>query len=182
MAHVSAGSTHLTPIVCAKHASRLNPPTTRSELAESAAGLDIRHRARRGAAVTGWRQKETTLALVGEGRRHVRTGVEGCDEIARLAADVDAIVTRLDGEERAAARPRCGCLARPAHPDHLAAVAGRRHRRRDCRCRDAARVRRADLGDTTTTCLWARSSQSWLILSTTLRHHRRTHDDQINSW
>jgi signal transduction histidine kinase len=43
----------------------------------------------------------TTLALVGEGRRDVRTGVEGRDEIARLAADVDAMVSRLDGEERA---------------------------------------------------------------------------------
>jgi signal transduction histidine kinase len=43
----------------------------------------------------------TTLALVGEGRRDVRTGVEGRDEIARLAADVDAMVARLDGEERA---------------------------------------------------------------------------------
>jgi signal transduction histidine kinase len=43
----------------------------------------------------------TTLAHVGEGRRDVRTGVRGRDEIARLAADVDAMVARLDGEERA---------------------------------------------------------------------------------
>ena len=43
----------------------------------------------------------TTLALVGEGRRDVRTGVAGRDELARLAADVDAMVARLDGEERA---------------------------------------------------------------------------------
>jgi signal transduction histidine kinase len=43
----------------------------------------------------------TTLAHVGEGRRDVRTGVRGRDEIARLAADVDAMVTRLDSEERA---------------------------------------------------------------------------------
>jgi signal transduction histidine kinase len=42
-----------------------------------------------------------TLALVGEGRRDVRTGVAGRDELARLAADVDAMVARLDGEERA---------------------------------------------------------------------------------
>jgi hypothetical protein len=37
----------------------------------------------------------TTLTLVGEGRRDVRTGVQGRDEIARLAADVDAMVGRL---------------------------------------------------------------------------------------
>jgi signal transduction histidine kinase len=43
----------------------------------------------------------TTLAHVGEGRRDVRTGVHGRDEIARLAADVDAMVARLDTEERA---------------------------------------------------------------------------------
>jgi signal transduction histidine kinase len=43
----------------------------------------------------------TTLTLVGEGRRDVRTGVSGRDEIARLAADVDAMVARLDVEERA---------------------------------------------------------------------------------
>ena len=42
-----------------------------------------------------------TLASVGEGRRDVRTGVRGHDEIARLAADVDAMVARLDAEERA---------------------------------------------------------------------------------
>jgi signal transduction histidine kinase len=41
-----------------------------------------------------------TLAAVGEGRRDVRTGVEGDDEIARLAADVDSMVARLDHEER----------------------------------------------------------------------------------
>jgi signal transduction histidine kinase len=43
----------------------------------------------------------TTLAHVGEGRRDVGTGVRGRDEIARLAADVDAMVARLDREERA---------------------------------------------------------------------------------
>jgi signal transduction histidine kinase len=42
-----------------------------------------------------------TLAAVGDGRRDVRTEVRGSDEIARLAADVDAMVARLDAEERA---------------------------------------------------------------------------------
>jgi signal transduction histidine kinase len=42
-----------------------------------------------------------TLSAVGEGARDVRTGVTGTDEIARLAADVDAMVVRLDQEERA---------------------------------------------------------------------------------
>jgi len=42
-----------------------------------------------------------TLAGVGEGRREVRTGVRGRDEIARLAADVDAMVARLEAEEGA---------------------------------------------------------------------------------
>ena len=42
-----------------------------------------------------------TLAEVGEGRRDVRTGVRGGDEIARLAADVDAMVARLEAEEDA---------------------------------------------------------------------------------
>jgi signal transduction histidine kinase len=42
-----------------------------------------------------------TLAAVAEGARDVRTGVGGNDEIARLAADVDAMVARLDLEERA---------------------------------------------------------------------------------
>jgi signal transduction histidine kinase len=41
-----------------------------------------------------------TLAAVAEGRRDVRTGVAGEDEIAALAADVDAMVARLDNEER----------------------------------------------------------------------------------
>ncbi len=43
----------------------------------------------------------TTLTLVGEGRRDVRTGVTGRDELARLAADVDAMVAQLNSEERA---------------------------------------------------------------------------------
>jgi signal transduction histidine kinase len=42
-----------------------------------------------------------TLARVGEGRRDVRTGVRGRDEVARLAADVDAMVARLEAEEGA---------------------------------------------------------------------------------
>jgi signal transduction histidine kinase len=42
-----------------------------------------------------------TLTGVGEGRRDVRTGVRGGDEIARLAADVDAMVARLEAEEDA---------------------------------------------------------------------------------
>jgi signal transduction histidine kinase len=42
-----------------------------------------------------------TLTAVGDGRRDVRTEVRGSDEIARLAADVDAMVARLDAEEQA---------------------------------------------------------------------------------
>jgi signal transduction histidine kinase len=42
-----------------------------------------------------------TLEAVGTGRRDVRTGVAGDNEIARLAADVDQMVTMLDNEERA---------------------------------------------------------------------------------
>jgi signal transduction histidine kinase len=42
-----------------------------------------------------------TLSAVGRGRRDVRTGVTGAGEIAELARDVDAMITRLDGEERA---------------------------------------------------------------------------------
>ncbi len=44
-----------------------------------------------------------TLEAVGTGRRDVRTGVGGRDEIAQLAADVDGMVERLDSEERARA-------------------------------------------------------------------------------
>ena len=66
-----------------------------------------------------------TLAAVAVGRRDVRTGVGGRGELAELAADVDATIARLDGEERAAARwwppsrttsarrsRRCACSAR----------------------------------------------------------------------
>lgn len=42
-----------------------------------------------------------TLAAVTDGRRDVRTGVTGGGELADLAADVDAMVARLDAEERA---------------------------------------------------------------------------------
>src|SRR3954468_1582274 len=42
-----------------------------------------------------------TLTDVGEGRRDVRTGLDGADEIAALSRDVDAMIERLDGEERA---------------------------------------------------------------------------------
>jgi len=42
-----------------------------------------------------------TLTEVGEGRRDVRTGLNGDDEIAALGRDVDAMITRLDREERA---------------------------------------------------------------------------------
>jgi signal transduction histidine kinase len=42
-----------------------------------------------------------TLAAVAEGRRDVRTGLSGADEIARLGHDVDAMIERLDREERA---------------------------------------------------------------------------------
>lgn len=42
-----------------------------------------------------------TLDAVGHGRRDVRTGVKGDNEIARLAGDVDAMVALLDKEEQA---------------------------------------------------------------------------------
>jgi signal transduction histidine kinase len=42
-----------------------------------------------------------TLGAVGAGRRDVTTGVTGSDELASLAGDVDAMIARLDAEERA---------------------------------------------------------------------------------
>ena len=43
----------------------------------------------------------TTLTAVGDGRRDVRTNLRGQDELARLGADVDAMVARLASEEHA---------------------------------------------------------------------------------
>lgn len=40
-----------------------------------------------------------TLAEFGDGRRDVRTGVLGGDELGRLAADVDRMIERIDREE-----------------------------------------------------------------------------------
>jgi signal transduction histidine kinase len=51
-------------------------------------------------AMTDVDRIRATLAGVAEGRRDFETGVEGSDEIARLAADVDAMIVRLDQEER----------------------------------------------------------------------------------
>ncbi len=52
-----------------------------------------------------------TLEAVGQGRRDVRTSLGGRDELARLGADVDAMVVTLDGEERA----RRGLIAAVSH-------------------------------------------------------------------
>ena len=41
-----------------------------------------------------------TLTAVGEGRRDVRAGLGGSDELARLGHDVDAMIARLDRSER----------------------------------------------------------------------------------
>jgi signal transduction histidine kinase len=51
-------------------------------------------------AMTDVDRIRATLAGVAEGRRDLETRVEGSDEIARLAADVDAMIVRLDQEER----------------------------------------------------------------------------------
>jgi signal transduction histidine kinase len=40
-----------------------------------------------------------TLAAVGDGRRDVRTGLKGHDEVAAVGRDVDAMIVRLDREE-----------------------------------------------------------------------------------
>ena len=70
-------------------------------LAAYAAALALWAALRVGRRVLGeLEQVRATLAAVGEGRRDVRTGVTGEDEIARVAADVDAMVERLDQEER----------------------------------------------------------------------------------
>ena len=52
-----------------------------------------------------------TLEAVGSGRRDVRTDLGGRDELARLGADVDAMVARLACEERA----RRGLIASVSH-------------------------------------------------------------------
>ncbi len=41
-----------------------------------------------------------TLAAVGDGRRDVRTELSGDDEVARVGRDVDAMIVRLEREER----------------------------------------------------------------------------------
>lgn len=53
----------------------------------------------------------TTLDAVGQGRRDVRTNLTGRDELARLGADVDAMVATLATEERA----RRGLIASVSH-------------------------------------------------------------------
>ncbi len=53
----------------------------------------------------------TTLEAVGQGRRDVRTNLAGRDELARLGADVDAMVATLGAEERA----RRGLIAAVSH-------------------------------------------------------------------
>ena len=52
-----------------------------------------------------------TLEAVGKGRRDVRTDLGGHDELARLGADVDAMVSTLASEERA----RRGLIASVSH-------------------------------------------------------------------
>ena len=56
--------------------------------------------ARRARARATSTRSATTLAAVGEGRRDVRTGLTGDDEIARLGRQVDDMIVRLDREER----------------------------------------------------------------------------------
>jgi signal transduction histidine kinase len=63
-------------------------------------GLLVARRIARG-ALADLEAVRGTLAAVGEGRRDVRTGVEGGGELAELAAEVDAMVARLGAEERA---------------------------------------------------------------------------------
>ena len=53
----------------------------------------------------------TTLEAVGQGRRDVQTNLAGHDELARLGADVDAMVAKLAAEERA----RRGLIASVSH-------------------------------------------------------------------
>ena len=53
----------------------------------------------------------TTLEAVGHGRRDVRTNLAGGDELARLGADVDVMITTLSTEEQA----RSGLIAAVSH-------------------------------------------------------------------
>ena len=70
-------------------------------LAAYAAALAVWAAVRMGRRAMGDLERiRATLAAVAEGRRDVGTGVEGSDEIARVAADVDAMIVRLDQEER----------------------------------------------------------------------------------
>ncbi len=52
-------------------------------------------------ALTDLDSVRATLAAVGQGRRDVRADLMGDDEIAALGRDVDAMIERLDREERA---------------------------------------------------------------------------------
>ena len=52
-------------------------------------------------ALTDLEAVRATLQQVAEGRRDVRTGVHGSGELGQLAEEVDAMIARLDGEERA---------------------------------------------------------------------------------
>jgi signal transduction histidine kinase len=70
-------------------------------LAADAAALAVWAASRMGRrAIADLDDIRATLAAVAEGRRDVLTGVVGSDEIARLAGDVDVMITRLDQEER----------------------------------------------------------------------------------
>ncbi|CAA9503038.1 MAG: Two-component system sensor histidine kinase [uncultured Solirubrobacteraceae bacterium] len=62
-------------------------------------------------ALTDVEAVRTTLGAVGQGRRDVRTNLAGHDELARLGADVDAMVSTLAFEERA----RRGLIASISH-------------------------------------------------------------------
>jgi len=65
-----------------------------------ALGLWIGHRLG-GQALRDLDAVRRTLGAVGAGARDVRSGTEGADELASLGRDVDAMIARLDAEERA---------------------------------------------------------------------------------
>jgi signal transduction histidine kinase len=70
-------------------------------LAAYAAALAVWAAARMGRrAMDDLERIRDTLTAVAEGRRDITTGVAGSDEIARVAADVDGMIARLDQEER----------------------------------------------------------------------------------